>query len=118
MRTMHFGILVFPGTNCDRDCQHVITNVLGEKASLVWHQETDLSTYDALIIPGGFAHGDYLRSGAIARFSPVMDSVAQFAHLGKLVLGICNGFQVLCEANLLPGALRPNRGSLFICQDS
>lgn len=113
---MNFGILVFPGTNCERDCAHVIVDVLGQSAALVWHQETDLSDFDALVLPGGFAHGDYLRTGAIARFSPVMDSVAQFAALGKPVIGICNGFQILCEAGLLPGVLRRNREQHFICR--
>ena len=115
---MHFGILVFPGTNCERDTLHVIENVLGETGALVWHTSTDLSPFDALILPGGFAHGDYLRTGAVARFSPVMDSVAQFAAAGKPVLGICNGFQILCEAGLLPGALRRNNTSHFICRDA
>ena len=114
---MHFGIIVFPGTNCDRDCLHVVTQVLGHTGELVWHENTDLSAFDALILPGGFAHGDYLRTGAIARFSPVMDSIAEFAHMGKPVLGICNGFQILCEAGLLPGALRKNLGRHFICRD-
>lgn len=112
---MHFGIIVFPGTNCDRDCLHVVRDVLGHTARLVWHEETDLSAFDALILPGGFAHGDYLRTGAIARFSPVMDSVAELAALGKPVLGICNGFQILCEAGLLPGVLRRNRHQHFVC---
>jgi phosphoribosylformylglycinamidine synthase len=115
---MHFGIIFFPGTNCEHDCHHVVTHVLGHTAELVWHEETDLSAFDALIVPGGFAHGDYLRTGAIAQFSPVMDSVAEFAHLGKPVLGICNGFQILCEAGLLPGVLRRNMSSHFICRDA
>ena len=115
---MHFGILVFPGTNCEHDTLHVIEQVLGETGALVWHTQTDLSRFDALILPGGFAHGDYLRTGAVARFSPVMDSVAQFAAAGKPVLGICNGFQILCEAGLLPGALRRNNTSHFICRDT
>jgi len=115
---MHFGILVFPGTNCERDTLHVVTDVLGETGSLVWHEATDLSPFDAVVIPGGFAHGDYLRTGAVARFSPVMDAVAQFAAAGKPVLGICNGFQILCEAGLLPGALRRNYTSHFICRDA
>ena len=115
---MHFGILVFPGTNCEHDTLHVIQNVLGETGALVWHTSTDLSPFDALILPGGFAHGDYLRTGAVARFSPVMDSVAEFAAAGKPVLGICNGFQILCEAGLLPGALRRNQSSHFICRDA
>lgn len=115
---MHFGIIVFPGTNCERDCDHVVTQVLGHTAEMVWHEQTDLSAFDAILIPGGFAHGDYLRTGAIARFSPVMDSVAEFARLGKPVLGICNGFQILCEAGLLPGALRRNLSSHFTCRDA
>ncbi|HEX8236486.1 MAG TPA: phosphoribosylformylglycinamidine synthase subunit PurQ [Abditibacteriaceae bacterium] len=113
---MHFGIIVFPGTNCDRDCAHVISNVLGHTSAMVWHENTDLSAFDALIVPGGFAHGDYLRTGAIARFSPVMDSIAEFASYSKPVIGICNGFQILCEAGLLPGALRRNASQHFICR--
>ncbi len=113
---MHFAIIVFPGTNCERDCAHVIDNVLGHTSAMVWHESTDLSEFDAAIIPGGFAHGDYLRTGAIARFSPVMDAIAEFANAGKPVLGICNGFQILCEARLLPGALRRNKGQHFICR--
>lgn len=115
---MHFGILVFPGTNCERDTLHVVTQVLGHSGALVWHESNDLSPFDALVLPGGFAHGDYLRAGAIARFSPVMDAIAEFAAMGKPVLGICNGFQILCEAGLLPGALRRNYGSHFICRDA
>jgi phosphoribosylformylglycinamidine synthase len=113
---MHFAIIVFPGTNCERDCAHVINDVLGHSSTLVWHESTDLGAFDAAIIPGGFAHGDYLRTGAIARFSPVMDAIAEFAEAGKPVLGICNGFQILCEARLLPGALRRNLGQHFICR--
>lgn len=112
---MHFGIIVFPGTNCDRDCAHVVNNVMGHTSEYVWHESLDLSRFDAVIIPGGFAYGDYLRAGAIARFSPVMDAVAEFAFAGKPVLGICNGFQILCEARLLPGALRINQSRHFIC---
>jgi len=115
---MHFGIIVFPGSNCDRDCAHVINDVMGHSCRLVWHENTDLSAFDGLILPGGFAHGDYLRTGAIARFSPVMDSVAEFAAAGKPVIGICNGFQILCEARFLPGALRRNSGQHFICRDA
>jgi phosphoribosylformylglycinamidine synthase len=114
---MHFGIIVFPGSNCERDCLHVVRDVMGHTGALVWHESTDLSAFDALLLPGGFAHGDYLRTGAIARFSPVMDAIAEFAHSGKSVLGICNGFQILCEAGLLPGALRRNVGRHFICRD-
>ncbi len=114
---MHFGIIQFPGTNCELDCLHVVEKVLGHTGALVWHEEIDLSPFDALLLPGGFAHGDYLRTGAVARFSPVMDSVSAFSALGKPVLGICNGFQILCEAGLLPGALRRNLGQHFICRD-
>lgn len=114
---MHFGIILFPGTNCERDCLHVVQNVMGHTGRIVWHMEIDLSEFDALILPGGFAHGDYLRTGAIARFSPVMDAVAEFAAFGKPVIGICNGFQVLCEAGLLPGALRRNAGQHFVCKN-
>ena len=115
---MHFGIIVFPGTNCEHDTLHVVREVLGHSGALVWHESVDLSPFDALVLPGGFAHGDYLRTGAIARFSPVMDAVAEFASFGKPVLGICNGFQILCEAGLLPGALRRNYGSHFVCRDT
>lgn len=114
---MHFGIIVFPGTTSERDCFHVVTRVLGHTADFVWHRETDLSTFDALILPGGFAHGDYLRAGAVARFSPVIDSIAEFANFGKPVVGIGNGFQILCEARLLPGALRQNLDARFISRD-
>lgn len=113
---MKFGILVFPGTWSDRDWHHVVTRVLGHEASYVWHEDRDLRGYDALIIPGGFAHGDYLRTGAIARFSPVMDSVANFAEAGGLVLGSCNGFQILLEAGLLPGAMLRNDSLSFRCE--
>ncbi|MDQ3814137.1 MAG: phosphoribosylformylglycinamidine synthase subunit PurQ [Armatimonadota bacterium] len=115
---MHFGIIVFPGTNCERDCLHVVRHVIGHSGALVWHEEIDLSPYDALILPGGFAHGDYLRTGAMASHSPVMDSVEQFAELGKPVIGICNGFQILCEAGFLPGALRRNETLHFVCRDA
>jgi phosphoribosylformylglycinamidine synthase I len=111
-----FGVIVFPGSNCDHDAYHVISKHVGQPVDFIWHRETDLSSYDAVIIPGGFAYGDYLRVGALARFSPVMGSVQRFAERGGLVLGICNGFQILCEAGLLPGALIRNRGLHFICQ--
>ena len=113
---MRFGVVVFPGTWSDQDCFHVLTEVFRQPTDYVWHQETDLSGYDCIVLPGGFSYGDYLRPGAIARFSPVMRSVEQFAEEGKLVLGICNGFQVLCEAGLLPGALMRNRHLQFRCQ--
>jgi phosphoribosylformylglycinamidine synthase subunit PurQ / glutaminase len=112
---MKFGVVVFPGSNCDHDAYHVISKHVGQPVSFVWHKETDLAGYDALIIPGGFSYGDYLRAGALARFSPVMASVKEFAARGGMVLGICNGFQILCEAGLLPGALIRNRDLHFVC---
>jgi len=113
---MRFAVLVFPGTWSDRDCYHVLRDVLHQDADLVWHRETDLSRYDAIVVPGGFSYGDYLRCGAIARFSPVMDAVKREAERGKLVFGSCNGFQILCEAGLLPGALMRNAVMQFRCQ--
>lgn len=113
---MRFGIVVFPGTNCDRDCWHVIERVLGCEAEFVWHQEKDVSRFDCLVLPGGFSYGDYLRVGAVARFSPVMEAVCEFAEKGGLVIGICNGFQILVEAGLLPGALVRNNTLHFICK--
>ncbi|MDT4969277.1 MAG: phosphoribosylformylglycinamidine synthase subunit PurQ / glutaminase [Acidobacteriota bacterium] len=112
---MKFGVVVFPGSNCDHDAYHVISKHVGQPVDFIWHRETDLSTYDAVIIPGGFSYGDYLRAGALARFSPVMNSIKEFAVRGGFVLGICNGFQILCEAGLLPGALIRNRDLHFIC---
>jgi phosphoribosylformylglycinamidine synthase len=108
-------VVVFPGSNCDLDTLHVLNDVLGQRAEPVWHRDTDLSAFDALVLPGGFAHGDYLRAGAVARFSPVMDAVAAFAESGKPALGICNGFQVLLEAGLLPGAMLRNNTQQFNC---
>ncbi|HEY0545458.1 MAG TPA: phosphoribosylformylglycinamidine synthase subunit PurQ [Pyrinomonadaceae bacterium] len=113
---MKFGVIVFPGSNCDHDAYHVISKHVGQPVDFIWHRETDLRAYDALIIPGGFSYGDYLRAGALARFSPVMNSVTEFAARGRFVLGICNGFQILCEAGLLPGALIRNRDLHFICE--
>ena len=113
---MNFAVLQFPGSNCDQDCVHVLRNVLGHSAWLQWHKERSLRGADAVIIPGGFSYGDYLRTGAIARFSPVMQAVVEFAGNGGLVLGICNGFQILCEAGLLPGALIRNRSLQFRCE--
>ncbi len=111
------GILVFPGSNCDRDCHHVVEQIMGAQAEFIWHKEASLPQLDAVIIPGGFSYGDYLRTGAIARFSPVMAAVTRFAEAGGLVLGICNGFQILLEAGLLPGAMLRNRSLSFICRD-
>ena len=114
---MRFGIVVFPGSNCDEDCHHVAKDLVGCETDYIWHHDTDLKGADAVILPGGFAYGDYLRAGALARFSPVMESVAEFAKKGGPVLGICNGFQVLLEAGLLPGAMRVNRGLRYVCRD-
>ncbi|OCQ89677.1 phosphoribosylformylglycinamidine synthase I [Nostoc sp. MBR 210] len=110
-----FGVIVFPGSNCDRDVAYVTRDLLGQPTRMVWHQDTDIADLDVIIIPGGFSYGDYLRCGAIARFSPVMQQVIEHAQKGKFVLGICNGFQVLTEAKLLPGALTRNRDLHFIC---
>ncbi|MDX1439054.1 MAG: phosphoribosylformylglycinamidine synthase subunit PurQ [Rubricoccaceae bacterium] len=114
---MKFAILVFPGSNCDHDAYHAAKHVFGQEARFVWHKEETLGEADAVIIPGGFSYGDYLRAGAIARFSPVMKDVVRFANDGGLVLGVCNGFQVLCEAGLLPGALMRNASLRFACRD-
>ena len=113
---MKFGVVVFPGSNCDHDAYHVVSKHAGQPVNFVWHQDTDLSGFDAIIVPGGFSYGDYLRAGALARFSPVMRSIKEFAADGKFVFGICNGFQILCEAGLLPGALRRNAGLHFVCR--
>ncbi|MBX3293740.1 MAG: phosphoribosylformylglycinamidine synthase subunit PurQ [Acidobacteria bacterium] len=113
---MKFGVVVFPGSNCDHDAYHVISKHVGQPVDFIWHQETELAGFDAVLIPGGFSYGDYLRAGALARFSPVMRSVREFAAAGKFVFGICNGFQILCEAGLLPGVLMRNRGLHFICK--
>lgn len=113
---MKFGVLVFPGSNCDHDAYHVVSKHVGQPVDFIWHKQTDLSGYDAVIVPGGFSYGDYLRAGALARFSPVMQSVKEFAASGKFVFGICNGFQILCESGLLPGALRRNADQKFICR--
>lgn len=112
---MKFGILVFPGSNCDADCYHVINQVLKCPAQFIWHKQTNISGFDVIVLPGGFSYGDYLRCGAIARFSPVMKAVCEFAARGGKVLGICNGFQILLEAALLPGALIRNTNLKFIC---
>ncbi len=114
---MKFSVTVFPGSNCDHDCEYTIRDVMGQKVEMIWHKETDLQNPDCVVVPGGFSYGDYLRTGSIARFSPVMNSVADFAAKGGLVIGICNGFQILCEAGLLPGALIRNKTLKFICQN-
>ena len=113
---MTFGVVVFPGSNCDHDAYHAVKHVLGRDARFIWHKDTHLGDVDAVILPGGFSYGDYLRSGAIARFSPVMASVIEFANRGGAVLGVCNGFQVLCESGLLPGALLRNQSLRFVCK--
>jgi phosphoribosylformylglycinamidine synthase len=113
---MKFAVIQFPGSNCDQDCVAAINSIDGLRADYVWHKETSLRDYDAIVLPGGFAYGDYLRCGAIARFSPIMKAVINDARAGKLVLGTCNGFQVLCEAGLLPGALVRNRSLRFVCE--
>jgi phosphoribosylformylglycinamidine synthase I len=111
-----FGVVVFPGSNCDHDAYHVLSKHVGQPVDFVWHQQTDLSGFDALIVPGGFSYGDYLRAGALAQFSPVMRSIKEFAAEGKYVFGICNGFQILCESGLLPGVLMRNRSLHFVCK--
>ena len=113
---MNFSVIVFPGSNCDHDCFHVIKNVLKQPVRYIWHKETSLGSTDAIIIPGGFSYGDYLRCGAIAKFSPIMAPIVDFANKGGLVIGICNGFQILLEAGLLPGAMHRNTGLHFICK--
>jgi len=113
---MKFGIIQFPGSNCDLDKLWVLQDVFRQEARYIWHKDTDLSDLDCVVVPGGFSYGDYLRTGAIARFSPVMKAVAEHAAQGKLVIGICNGFQILCEAGLLPGALLRNRSLQFRCE--
>jgi phosphoribosylformylglycinamidine synthase len=113
---MKFGVLVFPGSNCDHDTYNVIGSVMGQPVTYLWHESHDLEGCDAILVPGGFAYGDYLRTGAIARFAPIMQAVRRFADAGGLVLGICNGFQILCEAGLLPGALMRNAGQRYICR--
>ena len=113
---MKFGVLVFPGSNCDRDTYNVIEQIAHQPVTMLWHESEDLQDCDAILVPGGFAYGDYLRTGAIAHFAPVMQSVKKFAASGGLVLGICNGFQILCESGLLPGALMRNAGLKYICK--
>ena len=113
---MKFGVVVFPGSNCDHDAYHAIGSVIGQPVEFIWHQSEQVSGFDAIILPGGFAYGDYLRTGAIARFSPVMQAVDRFARSGGLVIGICNGFQILLEAGMLPGAMMRNKGLRFLCR--
>ena len=113
---MKFGVVIFPGSNCDRDCYWAVSRVLGQEAKYLWYQERDLSDLDCVILPGGFSFGDYLRAGALVRFSPVMEAVREYASRGGLVIGICNGFQILLEAGLLPGAMMRNRNLRFICE--
>ena len=113
---MKFGVIVFPGSNCDHDCCHVLKNVLKKDTQFVWHKSKDVSKFDCIVLPGGFSYGDYLRTGAIARFSPVMEAVRQHAEKGKLVIGICNGFQILLESGLLPGAMLRNQSLQFVCK--
>ena len=113
---MKFGVVVFPGSNCDHDAYHALGQVLHQPVEFLWHQSEQVAGFDAIVLPGGFSYGDYLRTGAIARFSPVMRAVEKFARDGGLVLGICNGFQILCEAGLLPGALMRNAGLRFVCR--
>ena len=114
--TMKFAVIQFPGSNCDQDCLAAVNGLEGLQAEYVWHKETSLDDFDAIVLPGGFAYGDYLRCGSIARFSPIMQAVISDARAGKLVLGTCNGFQILCEAGLLPGALVRNRSLRFVCE--
>ncbi len=114
---MNFAVIVFPGSNCDHDCARAVSEGLGQDVRLIWHHETSLEGVDAVIVPGGFSYGDYLRTGAIAQFSPVMDALKLFAAKGGLVLGICNGFQILLEVGLLPGVMMRNRDLSFICED-
>ncbi len=113
---MKFGVIVFPGSNCDYDSYHAAAASTGQQATFLWHESHDLENCDAIIVPGGFAYGDYLRTGAIAKFAPIMDEVKKFAASGGLVIGICNGFQILCEAGLLPGALLRNAGLKYVCK--
>lgn len=114
---MKFGVVIFPGSNCDHDCYYTLRHVLQQEVEFIWHKTSHLSSFDCLILPGGFSYGDYLRCGAIARFSPIMPAIIKFARAGGLVLGICNGFQILLEAGLLPGAMLPNNTLKFICRD-
>ena len=114
---MKTGVVIFPGSNCDRDMIYVVGKIMGQQVVELWHKDSDLQNCDVIILPGGFSYGDYLRSGAIARFSPIMEEVIKFANAGGIVFGVCNGFQVLCESHLLPGALLKNNNNKFICEN-
>src|SRR6056297_559944 len=114
---MKFGVVIFPGSNCDQDMIYVLRNILEQEVIELWHKDTDLQNVDAIVLPGGFSYGDYLRSGAIARYSPIMEKVIDFAQKGGFVFGVCNGFQILCESGLLPGALLHNDNQKFICKN-
>jgi phosphoribosylformylglycinamidine synthase subunit PurQ / glutaminase len=114
---MKFGVVIFPGSNCDQDMIYVLRNIMEQEVVELWHKDSNLKNVDAIMLPGGFSFGDYLRSGAIARYSPIMDSVIEFARQGGFVFGVCNGFQILCEAGLLPGALLHNNNQKFICKN-
>ncbi|MBN1988448.1 MAG: phosphoribosylformylglycinamidine synthase subunit PurQ [Bacteroidales bacterium] len=114
---MKFGVVVFPGSNCDKDMIYVLRNIMEQEVVELWHKDSDLQGVDVVVLPGGFSYGDYLRSGALARFSPIMEKVIEFAHNGGFVFGVCNGFQILCEAGLLPGALLHNNSQKFICKN-
>lgn len=113
---MKFGVIIFPGSNCDQDSYHAVITATGQQATFLWHESHELENCDAIVVPGGFAYGDYLRTGAIAKFAPIMQEVARFAASGGLVVGICNGFQILCEAGMLPGALMRNAGLKYVCK--
>jgi len=113
---MKFGVIIFPGSNCDHDCYYAVQSVVGQPVEFIWHGDTSLQGFDAVILPGGFSYGDYLRTGALAKFSPIMNSVREFANKGGLVIGICNGFQILTESGLLPGALLRNVTQKYICK--
>ena len=115
---MKFGVITFPGSNCDQDMVYVLKTILGQAVEELWHKDTSLKNCDAIVLPGGFSYGDYLRSGAIARFSPIMNEVIQHANNGGIVIGICNGFQILCESEILPGALLHNNNQKFICKNT
>ncbi len=115
---MKFGVVIFPGSNCDQDMIYVLRNIMEQEVVELWHKDTNLQGVDAIVLPGGFSYGDYLRSGAIARYSPIMEKVIEFAHRGGFVFGVCNGFQILCESGLLPGALLHNDNQKFVCKNT